>query len=928
MPSLEKAIVSNYVNLKDDGKISEKLKQKVIDSISDDGKISEKEEKEINSIILDESKNDNKKTVKKDFEQFIQKVSDFSSNSNFDPKSFQFSLDGNKVNVRKIENIEINNPTEKTDIIDIEVPNLISNTFKKGISDSEKNQSIANINKASGNIFSKSIVELDSKIKQINAKILSLPDDSTEKQKYENIKSVYKSIKTLYSTFSKDIHPSKFEIKNLNDSIKSTYEKIKNLPSFLSDSELKDNFKNITKMMNIVSEFSDISNAFSKYGGKIESSSNNLNEFTVQTFSRLGDPNRNITRNIEGALKSFGYDISDMKIFNDRFSQLLKKAESGGFKNIEQAVAAFRAAAPQTSNKFLADASKLGSSAQKTYIANEEIKKGEKELQEGKKDIDSSKKELREGYKNETNAENQVLNGRENITKKDSNKAKENINSAEQSNNLAKENSNNAENHANSAKSHVYNSKISSTSGKKILAGAKTDISSISKEYSSSLKPTTIKVNSNIEKTDRRISTLDSGIKKSESEIKQVEKDIKSLNSRIEKTDKDIISEKEDVSKIDIENKQKEKKDDIKSEAMELNSEDKKIVDELIKDYGDIPELKEALENIGNLVLEKSSDGKRILDYLNDISKGKLLGTIDKKDLISSIIFNVRNNQNVYQGPHGTCGAASGEVFVLNEKPAEFVKIVTDLATKGESILSDGEKLSISQSDLYVKNGTVLADIENKIGQTENRSAADILFQSAVMNYIALVPSKDPYQSTLDRGDLNSVVNAKSGGNPFLISKLLKSITGSDYKVLVSENVSTVVKENAFIYLGSQVGLVTDLAGTISKSIGITSSNLEMEKNFNKNMEQNKPVIINVFPRGVTGGGHFVTAKGIKYNDAGIKCYVIKDSNMTSDKKNNTQSGETLIPVNELFSSKGFSLDSNGIEYGKKWFVTDLILKK
>ncbi|MFN8673984.1 MAG: hypothetical protein U0457_18125 [Candidatus Sericytochromatia bacterium] len=915
MASLEKSLVQSYINIKSSINISTEIKETLVNSICNDGIISKDEIYHIDKLIENEEKKGNK-SIKKDFDNLIKNLYS-SETKTFSPQELEFSVKNNSVVVKTINTDNINS-------IELFIPNKIYTFLKKGISENEKNFFIKNLDNKNNTIFSKSLIDIDNKIKEFNNKILSLDESSPDKNKLEKIRKIYVSIKNIINTFSKEFHPNNNQIKNLDNEINKAYEQLRELPNYLSDNELKDNINNFSKLQNIISDFHKITTSFLKYGGKIESSSNNLNEFIVQTLARLGDPNRNITKNIEGALKSFGYDISDMKIFNDRFTELLKKVDRGSFKNIEQAIVAFRAVAPKTSNKFLNNVSKLGSSAQKNYEAKLAIKESEKDLQAANKNITKGSDEVKEGNKQADRAIENINSAKSEEQQGNLQEAAKKINLAEEDNNQSKSTSNNAKLYSNNANKLVDTANKKSYFAKNRLNGANSDLISISSEFKNSLSPTIKKEKSNIAQNQTNLNKLNNEISQTKKDLSNLNNDIKNLDSKIEFNNKDISTEKSTIkNKEEASNKRLENKNN----QIDFNSEDKKVLYKIIENSSNDPELAEAIKYLGTHLLDKSSDGKRVIDYLKDLQNSdKLILGVDKKELINSIIFNLSSSMNVYQGHHNSCGAGSIEVFIINKNSSEYVKIISDLAINGTSTLKDGTSISISNLEkfhnyLYGK------------ASGENRNAADMILQDAIMNRISLVPSLTGYSSYIDDssiyenkklGNFYSTTLGSGNAQPYAVANLLKSITGEDYDVLLSENLLDY--EPNFIK-NKRDELSKNLTSSQKEKIEAYSplSNLEQIKNnYDEVVKNGGNAIFSIQKKGQIAG-HFFTGKGeIKKNDQGEDCIVIKDTNLQTTNKNDKNSQETLIPIKQFFSKEGFNLYNNE----DRWVLGTMIMKK
>lgn len=244
------------------------------------------------------------------------------------------------------------------------------------------------------------------------------------------------------------------------------------------------------------------------------------------------------------------------------------------------------------------------------------------------------------------------------------------------------------------------------------------------------------------------------------------------------------------------------------------NMSDQKQIFEIIniaKDI-DISQIKN-LVNSDILNLE-DKNGKSILNNLHDIAFVTPQKVNDNKQIVKDAIKVLQpgneGRKNITQGNiHYTCGAASIEQFMKKFEPAEMIRIVKDLAHKGETELKNGTKIKAGTDSLNFRTGSKVNASVSEISKygdgkqvLEDRSAFDIIFQSAVMKNIALIGGDLTGQNTSALSDLwianktdlidldynlesdsdySSIERGNRGGHPGAISNFLSAATGKQY---------------------------------------------------------------------------------------------------------------------------------------------------
>ncbi|HEY7162295.1 MAG TPA: hypothetical protein VH815_13600, partial [Acidobacteriota bacterium] len=129
-------------------------------------------------------------------------------------------------------------------------------------------------------------------------------------------------------------------------------------------------------------------------------------------------------------------------------------------------------------------------------------------------------------------------------------------------------------------------------------------------------------------------------------------------------------------------------------------------------------------------LLATTSGGVTTLDSLNRLATTPLHASItdatgaaqDKSKVMEDVIKELNKpSQNLNQDNRGTCTVTSMTHTLAEKNPAEYARIVTDLATTGQSKIANGD--------------TITPPADGFAQDNSNRSVSERLFQSALMNY-------------------------------------------------------------------------------------------------------------------------------------------------------------------------------------------------
>lgn len=267
---------------------------------------------------------------------------------------------------------------------------------------------------------------------------------------------------------------------------------------------------------------------------------------------------------------------------------------------------------------------------------------------------------------------------------------------------------------------------------------------------------------------------------------------------------------------------------------------------------------------------QKDKNGKTVLDNIHELYKGPVLVGNDKKsykkdfeigkEIAKDAVDVMLSSACITQGEHYTCGSASIQNYIRLNKPAELVRMVKELATKGETTLADGKTMNAPIASLNFKAGDKFTKNNSegiyKDHNTEDRSRFNIIFQSAVMDEIAMIGGDrnplNPDIKFLDLAeyDLRKDVDGgwKTGDASSYwpaMKNLLTSMVGSDSKIETHS-----ISEVRFIVNGKTEKKSPELAQ-------------KLETFFKENPNKQAILMYHKDDKGSQVGAHYVMAKGL-----------------------------------------------------------------
>ncbi|HBN07284.1 MAG TPA: hypothetical protein DD435_01105 [Cyanobacteria bacterium UBA8530] len=163
-------------------------------------------------------------------------------------------------------------------------------------------------------------------------------------------------------------------------------------------------------------------------------------------------------------------------------------------------------------------------------------------------------------------------------------------------------------------------------------------------------------------------------------------------------------------------------------------------------------------------------DGKDLLQNLCTLAEQPLAEGLDRESLVGHLLAEIADPATINQRNRNTCGAATAQILLAKNSPAEYVRLVSGLA-------SPEGKVSMSNGDTLLREpGTEKAD-------DSKRTASSRLLQPAFMEY---ANGKDDYDNATD---LNTGKETYVGLYAEQMDSLLEASNGIKFDtVLVKED--------------------------------------------------------------------------------------------------------------------------------------------
>lgn len=168
----------------------------------------------------------------------------------------------------------------------------------------------------------------------------------------------------------------------------------------------------------------------------------------------------------------------------------------------------------------------------------------------------------------------------------------------------------------------------------------------------------------------------------------------------------------------------------------------------------------------GKLLSSKDlRSGDRLLTHLDRLATQPLPKGLERSELLGSLIAQAQDPGTISQGSRGTCTVTTAEYMLAKKSPAEYARVVSDLAsTSGQATLASGAKAKRIASSLPPDDS--------------GRSSSSRLFEAAMMEY-----GNGPltYSNETDQHGIAGTSFLPGGLTPLSTTRVLSAVLGEDY---------------------------------------------------------------------------------------------------------------------------------------------------
>ena len=157
-------------------------------------------------------------------------------------------------------------------------------------------------------------------------------------------------------------------------------------------------------------------------------------------------------------------------------------------------------------------------------------------------------------------------------------------------------------------------------------------------------------------------------------------------------------------------------------------------------------------------------EGQRTLDLLQRMVTQDLAAGLDRRRLMNELVLELEMPLRVEQRQKGTCVATTAQILLMQKHPAEFVRIVSGLASPSGRVVLAGGRTAVRESDWQATNDGM-------------RTSVARLVQPALME----AASPFGYDNTRDKAVIGSSIGVGGGLSPFASASLNTQLEGSPY---------------------------------------------------------------------------------------------------------------------------------------------------
>jgi hypothetical protein len=206
------------------------------------------------------------------------------------------------------------------------------------------------------------------------------------------------------------------------------------------------------------------------------------------------------------------------------------------------------------------------------------------------------------------------------------------------------------------------------------------------------------------------------------------------------------------------------------------------------------------------------------------------LNSDQRRQIIEQLAHQIANPDSISQGTKLTCTAGANEYLLAKDSPDKYASTVADLATKGETTLSDGMKMRIDSTAISTpqddgsyapaEDGSPARSLASKIFQTADMGATlqyrALREGTAPSLYVNSTPGSPRDLQALDTGE-HEVRPDGSLALPQIYSqddaKVLAGLTGHTYESVDLSSQSPQQREQSLLDLARHNGLPVQVIG-------------------------------------------------------------------------------------------------------------------
>lgn len=189
------------------------------------------------------------------------------------------------------------------------------------------------------------------------------------------------------------------------------------------------------------------------------------------------------------------------------------------------------------------------------------------------------------------------------------------------------------------------------------------------------------------------------------------------------------------------------------------------------------PKTTQAFISAGHISPQQKNDIVASLDTLLTRPEGlRTLNAEQRRELARDIVSEVIAPESLNQGMHCSCGAASASYMVLSrlKDPAYYTKMLTEMATVGNSTMLSGDKIMLDAR-------AVSPDGQNVSPPYEPRRLSERILQTSLFNYALNNEASFDVRADISTGTYHGKPFAFTGLMPEHYERMMQGLTGRAY---------------------------------------------------------------------------------------------------------------------------------------------------